>query len=331
MRSIGIIANPASGKDIRRIVAYATTVDNQGKLNIVKRVVLGAQGLGVDHIYFMPDTFNMGLQVQDDLSQDNKLTADCQILDYHITASSDDTTRAAFYMQKMGVGCAVVLGGDGTSRAAAKAIGDIPVICISTGTNNVYPVMMEGTIAGMAAAMITRAALPLDFCIHDKRIEIAVNGKHKDIALIDAVISKNSCIGSRAIWETEQIQDIIVTRAHPASTGFSAVVGCMDIIRDVDDFGMMIHLGSRRGSTIFAPIAAGMIESLKILRKRQLALDETMTMTIKENSMLALDGERELRLNKGDQLSVTITRNGPWRVNVPEILEYAVSVGNFKK
>lgn len=42
MSSIGIIANPASGKDIRRLVSYATTIDNQEKVNIVKRIVLAA-------------------------------------------------------------------------------------------------------------------------------------------------------------------------------------------------------------------------------------------------------------------------------------------------
>jgi hypothetical protein len=29
--SVGIIANPASGKDIRRLVAYGTVFDNQEK------------------------------------------------------------------------------------------------------------------------------------------------------------------------------------------------------------------------------------------------------------------------------------------------------------
>ena len=48
MASIGIIANPASGKDIRRLVSYATTIDNNEKVNICKRIVLAAQGLGVE-------------------------------------------------------------------------------------------------------------------------------------------------------------------------------------------------------------------------------------------------------------------------------------------
>ena len=39
---VGIIANPASGKDIRRLVAHGSTFDNNEKINIVRRVLLGA-------------------------------------------------------------------------------------------------------------------------------------------------------------------------------------------------------------------------------------------------------------------------------------------------
>ena len=38
---VGIIANPASGKDIRRLVAHGSTFDNNEKTNIVRRVLLG--------------------------------------------------------------------------------------------------------------------------------------------------------------------------------------------------------------------------------------------------------------------------------------------------
>ena len=80
MASIGIIANPASGKDIRRLVSYATTIDNQEKVNIVKRIVLAAQAMGVDTVWFMPDTFQIGWTVISDLSADGRLTAACRQL-----------------------------------------------------------------------------------------------------------------------------------------------------------------------------------------------------------------------------------------------------------
>ena len=41
MTCVGIIANPASGKDIRRLVAHGSVFNNNEKVNIVRRVILG--------------------------------------------------------------------------------------------------------------------------------------------------------------------------------------------------------------------------------------------------------------------------------------------------
>lgn len=150
MSSIGIIANPASGKDIRRLVSYATTIDNQEKVNIVKRIVLAAQAMGVDTVWFMPDTFQIGWAVIEDLSRDEKLTADCRLLDIPLTATSQDTTAAAAEMERLGVGCVVVLGGDGTSRAVAKGIKRYlsspfppePTMCIRKCLRGLLPVWL---------------------------------------------------------------------------------------------------------------------------------------------------------------------------------------------
>ena len=95
MPTIGIIANPASGKDIRRLVSYATTIDNREKVNIVKRITLAAQSMGIDRILFMPDTFQIGRTVMSDLARDGLLEAELCVLDMPITASYEDTIRAA--------------------------------------------------------------------------------------------------------------------------------------------------------------------------------------------------------------------------------------------
>ena len=105
MPTIGIIANPASGKDIRRLVSYATTIDNREKVNIVKRITLAAQSMGIDRILFMPDTFQIGRTVMSDLARDGLLEAELCVLDMPITASYEDTIRAAELMEAMGAGC----------------------------------------------------------------------------------------------------------------------------------------------------------------------------------------------------------------------------------
>ncbi|MCC5909752.1 MAG: NAD(+)/NADH kinase [Clostridiaceae bacterium] len=135
MPSIGIIANPASGKDIRRLVSHATVIDNHEKVNIVKRIILGAQACGVKKIYIMPDTFNIGYKAIDSLYYSKELTSKVEVLSMKLQANFQDTTYAAKMMTEMKVGCILVLGGDGTNRAVAKVIKDMPLISISTGTN----------------------------------------------------------------------------------------------------------------------------------------------------------------------------------------------------
>ena len=256
MASIGIIANPASGKDIRRLVSYATTIDNQEKVNIVKRIVLAAQAMGVDTVWFMPDTFQIGWTVISDLSADGRLTAACRLVEIPLTATAQDTTTAAAEMERLGVGCIVVLGGDGTSRAVAKGIKQVPILPLSTGTNNVYPEMIEGTVAGMAAAAVAQFADPSICCMRDKQIEVRRNGALTDIALVDAVISDDLWIGSKAIWDPAKIRRIFVTRCHPANIGFSTAAGCLEIVTDTDDYGLAVKLEAP-GKKIIAPIAAG--------------------------------------------------------------------------
>ncbi|HEY5576460.1 MAG TPA: NAD(+)/NADH kinase, partial [Clostridiaceae bacterium] len=247
MGMIGIIANPSSGKDIRRLVSHATTVDNNEKLNIVERIILSAQAYGIRDFLIMPDAFQTGYTAMDHLNNLGELSGKIKILDMKFNGSVDDTIFAAAEMEKKNVDCIVVLGGDGTSRAVAKSIKSTPIIPLSTGTNNVYPDLIEGTVAGMAAAMIASGKYDLNNITHrDKRIEIYKNEVLIDIALVDAVITSNPVVGSKAIWNIEEISKIIVTRAHPASIGFSSIAGCKKIVGVEDDFGMCVDLSEKK-------------------------------------------------------------------------------------
>lgn len=52
---VGIIANPASGRDIRRLVAHGTVFDNNEKTAIVRRVLLGLEAVGIQRVAYMPE------------------------------------------------------------------------------------------------------------------------------------------------------------------------------------------------------------------------------------------------------------------------------------
>ena len=329
MASIGIIANPASGKDIRRLVSYATTIDNNEKVNICKRIVLAAQGLGVDSAYFMPETFMIGYAVKDSLESDGVLSLSLGVLDFEIEAAMEDTVRSARMLEELGVGCIVVLGGDGTSRAASKGITKTPMLSISTGTNNVYPAMMEGTVAGMAAAAVSLMSEPYECCIHDKRITVRVNGEVRDIALIDAVVSDDFYAGAKAIWDPERIRRIVVTRCHPATIGFSAVAGAYRIVEDTEDTGFAVELG-QHGEGVLAPIAAGVLTPVHVADARTLRLGEEYRFVSESRCMIALVGEREVLVTPGSEVSLTVERDGPYRVLPRKALQRAAELGMYR-
>ena len=328
-RTIGVIANPASGKDIRRLVSYATTIDNNEKVNICKRIVLAAQGLGIERVLFMPETFMIGWAVREGLESDGVLKAEVGLLDFEIEAAQEDTTRAARMFEELGVGCVVVLGGDGTSRAAAKGLDRVPLLSVSTGTNNVYPTLMEGTVAGMAAASVALMPEPYACCIRDKRIEVRVDGVLRDIALIDAVVSDDFFAGARAIWDAERMRLIVASRCHPATIGFSAVAGVCGQVEDTEDCGLAVELGGE-GRSVIAPIAAGVLTKVRIAGTHRLGLGEEYRFRAGARHMIALDGERELRVDPGEEVGFTVVRNGPWRVRPRAALGEAVRLGYFQ-
>ncbi len=330
MTSIGIIANPASGKDIRRIVSHATTIDNNEKANIVERIILGAQAHGIENIYIMPDFYNFGYRVEDRLRAYGKLGCSINIINVSRLGGMEDTINAVKLMEEIGVGCIVTLGGDGTNRAVAKVINNTPLIAISTGTNNVYPVMMEGTMAGIAAAVVASKRFDSSmFITRDKRIEIFKNNNLIDIALVDAVISRETSLGTKAIWEINNIEKIFVTRSHPASIGFSSIMGSKKVVLPQDDFGAYININGSETS-IKATVAAGVVEKVSVDEPVKLIIGEEYEYITKFRGTIALDGEKEIEFINNECYVFKITRNGPNRVNVAKALEIALLNGFFE-
>ena len=152
MSLVGMIANPAASKDIRRLVAQGRVVPDWEKVNTLKRALLGLQAVGVDRVVAMPDSSHLVARARDD----SNLSLELESLDMPALSTEGDTVRAAQMMEEMGVGCVITLGGDGTNRAVAKGSSAIPIVAVSTGTNNVFPTMIEGTLAGLAAGLVVQ-------------------------------------------------------------------------------------------------------------------------------------------------------------------------------
>src|SRR3984893_17268329 len=153
---VGIIANPASGRDIRRLVAQGTVFDNNEKTAIVRRVLLGLEAVGISRVVYMPEhdygIVPRALSLQSREMQ--RLHLEAEPLAMAVTGTGIDSIRAAHLLAEMGADCIITLGGDGTNRAVARGCAQVPILPISTGTNNVFPSFLEGTIAGMAAGLV---------------------------------------------------------------------------------------------------------------------------------------------------------------------------------
>ena len=332
MALIGIICNPQSGKDIRRLLTAATTIDDTEKTNILERILLSAAAVGSQQVYLMPDRLGYGRLLlqkgrapgyQGDLSQ-------LSVYEMEITETQLDTTYFASEMERLGADVLVVMGGDGTSRAAAKGTRRVPTISLSTGTNNVYPEMLEGTVAGMAAAVLAGGAVPLDQCARPaKCIEVSINGERRDLALVDVVFCRNPFVGSKAIWDYEEIDGVVVTQCSMASIGFSALAGSALTVGREDEWGAVAELGAGKPNTL-ASVGAGAVRGIRITDARRLELNEPYVRVMTTQGTLALDGEREIFFRPGDVIQCMVTRCGPMRVDVRRTIELARENGFFK-
>ena len=113
MTSVGIIANPRAGKDIRRLVAHGSILDTQEKVYIVRRAILGLEGAGVDEVVFFPDPVGIGVKALAGINETLRLKP--RFLEMSVYDEAADSTRAAKLMDEQGVACVIVIGGDGTN------------------------------------------------------------------------------------------------------------------------------------------------------------------------------------------------------------------------
>jgi predicted polyphosphate/ATP-dependent NAD kinase len=321
--TVGIIANPASGKDIRRLVARASVFDNQEKLNIVRRAVAGAIAGGARRFLLMPDTHGIAREATKGLEGE----AAFETLDSPLTSSVLDTLRAAAQLRDRECSAVIVLGGDGTNRAVVSAWRDAPIVPISTGTNNVFPRMVEATVAGAAAGLVASGAVTLEeAAARAKAVHVEIDGERDDLALIDAALIDEAFVGSRAVWDTSRLRRLVLARADPASVGLSAIGGLVRPVFATDDAGLDVIPGPG-GQIVRAPIAPGLFSPVPIASVRVLAPGETVT--VRGPGILAFDGERERRLRDGQESTLAVRRDGPRVIDVAKVLQVAACRGLF--
>ncbi len=320
--SIGIIANPASGKDIRRIVAHGSTFDNHEKINIVRRVLLAASELGVERVHYLPDLFGIVPRAADGI----ELNCALEPLHMPVLGNPGDSLEAAQRCADLGVGALVTLGGDGTNRVVAKGCRDTPLMPISTGTNNVFPRMVEGTLAGIATALVATGVTP-DAIIRQPKLDISVDGEPSDLALIDAVVSAHQWVGARALWDASHITEVVVSRIVPSTIGICSIGGLLFPEATGSTSGAHVIVGNT-GTTLLAPVAPGLLRSIPIAGKQLLEFGDSIVFQPAAGT-IALDGEREIEIKTSHEVAVTLSPDGPWTIDIDRAIATAAASGVF--
>ncbi len=186
----------------------------------MRRCLLALDSLGIETVWHLPDTYFIVQRA----AQSTSLSLNLQQLPMEVIGNASDSYEAARRMADLGVGSIITLGGDGTNRIVAKGCGEVPLVAISTGTNNVFPRMVEGTLAGLAAGLAALGVAP-DAIKRLPQLDILINDELRDVALIDVVTSPQQWIGAKAVWDPTHIREIVLSRIASGEIGICAIGG----------------------------------------------------------------------------------------------------------
>lgn len=336
--TVGIIANPVSARDIRRIVTNASNLQITDRVNIVLRVLSTLASLGVARVLIMPDRGGIRALLLRHMRRERNLAhrlPQIEFLDMEPTSTVDDTFLAARMMREAGVRAIVVLGGDGTHRAVVRECGDVPIAGLSTGTNNAFPDMREPTITALAVGLYATGRLTAQQALApNKVLDVSINeGQRADIALVDAVISTERYIGARAIWKPTSLTAAYLTFADPQAIGLSAIGGLLHPVSRRARCGLAVHLDAdpeRQQCQLLAPIAPGMLLPVGIAHWESMPPGHAFRVALSAGAV-ALDGEREMTFSHGDRVRVSVREDAFSTVDVGRCMQLAAEQGLLRQ
>ncbi|MYA81591.1 MAG: hypothetical protein F4Y15_02680 [Acidimicrobiales bacterium] len=347
--TVGIIANPVSGRDVRRVAARGAVSTTEDKRNRIARAVIGAVTAGATRIVAMAEPFGIATGALTDL----RIDAEIEIVDVGATVSPTDTIRAVEAMRARDVSVLVTLGGDGTNRTIAGVWPDATLVPMSTGTNNVFPSLTEPTVAGAAAGLLASGVVDPEACAPRSKLITVTSGKGTsgkgtsgkgtsgkgtsqegelargwtEIALIDAVTLANDFVGNRMPADGVRMRQVLVSRAHPASIGLSSLAGLLRPCSFDDDAGVLVECGPG-GRPMRVALAPGLYRTVPVIDHRGVDLGETIE--LRGPTVLSLDGDRERTIGPDEAAIADVRRSGPRVVDVDRALELGAAAGVFE-
>jgi len=328
---VGILANPASGRDIRRLVARGTVFPLAEKCSIIARLLSALGATGVERVLLLPDRGGIAERMRRIVATQSPQEhwPEVEFLDMTIEDGPLDTVRGAEMMSAAGVGAIVVLGGDGTHRLAASACSRIPLMALSTGTNNVFPELREPTVAGLATGLVaTDQVSPAEATVRNKVLRLEANGAPQDLAVVDIAVSDHCWVGSKALWRPDTLDQIFVAFAEPDAIGLSSIAGLLRPVSRRAAYGLRVDLGppERAAFTLLCPVAPGLMSPVGIEGSREIQVGEVQNLRL-TRGVIALDGEREWTFTPDQQIAIRLDDQGPFTIDVDYVMARAAQEG----
>jgi predicted polyphosphate/ATP-dependent NAD kinase len=332
--TVGVIANPASGRDIRRLVAGASVFGNADKAGMVFRLLAGLGAAGVRRVLMLPAADGLSATLHRQLHTRHTVSAfngaapfpELEDLDVLQDGTARDSTLAVEQMVRAGVRAIVVLGGDGTHRVVAKACGDVPLCALSTGTNNAFPEMRETTVAGIATGLVATGRTGPDALRREAALAVEVPGGARDLALVDVACSRERFVGARALWRPDDVSELFVTFANPSAVGLSAVAGALHPLPRGGGQGLHVRLARDPADAerhVQVALAPGLVVTVAVAGHRVLALGEEVEVA-GDAGTVALDGEREIERRHREPVTVR-PAPGPLTIDVDAVMRAAAN------
>jgi predicted polyphosphate/ATP-dependent NAD kinase len=328
---VGIVANPASAHDIRRLVADGALVTAHDKVNMVRRMLAGLHSVGVGRALSMTDAGGISA-VLADLANGPAAKAwpALDFVEQALTHSAADTTTAVEAMVAAGVGAIVVVGGDGTHGVVADACGDVPIASISTGTNNAFPRDAEPTVVGIAAGLVATGVLDANDVARRTKTLTVRAGRRRRRALVDVAITAHDSVASGAVWDPSMLHELFLCFAEPHRIGLSSIGAHVRTVRREDPFGLHLRLGRPATMAVRVPLGPGLMRDVALIEISQITPDITTAVTTRRG-VVAVDGERAFRFGEHDTVTVTLSTDGPRAIDVEAAMAHAAARGLLKR
>lgn len=320
---VGVIANPAAGRDVRRILGWSSISTSYEKVNMTLRLIAALGSQGIDQVLLMPDDSGQSKRVMEAVASarpQRPTLPQVDLVRMSAQGQAQDSVAAARLMAEQGAAMIAVIGGDGTHRAVAKADTGLPLATLAIGTNNAFPGREEATTVGMAAGLFLRNKVPREIALRRNKRMVLHGSGWRDEALVDICFSRQATVGARAVWREQDMTQVWVCFAEPWGIGLTSLAAMVAPVGRDEELGAYVRLGgSQRVSAMIMP---GVISSVGIAQAGRFPLGHSQMLAAFKGTV-AFDGERERELHGEGPLRIELDWGGPSSLCVHACLSHA--------